>query len=355
MMNLLVLRERLKSLYQKSEMYINPIAKFLMAFIIFSCINQTIGFDERLDKLVVVVLLSLVSAFLPVSIIVLLAAILMIGHIYFLSKVLSIITILLLFILYFLFLRFTPNLGLIVLAVPVLFILKIPYVVPIILGLVCTPVSIIPASCGVIVYYFVLVIKNTAITSNNIGIDDTLQLYTLVVNSLMNNKQMLLSIVVFAIVIIAVYLVSKLEFDHIFDIAIITGLTVNVLGFLIGDLMLDVSDKIVEMILGTIFSTIIVYIFQFFRLTLDYTAIEKVQFEDDDYYYYVKAVPKINVTVPEKNIKRINRRSAIGDTEKLDEVIHASKTNRYADQVENRTDKEYEDDDYRNDDFDNEE
>ena len=32
---------------------------------------------------------------------------------------------------------------------------------------------------------------------------------------------------------------------------------------------------------------------------------EKVQFEDDEYYYYVKAVPKVTVTRPEKQVKQI--------------------------------------------------
>ena len=36
---------------------------------------------------------------------------------------------------------------------------------------------------------------------------------------------------------------------------------------------------------------------------MDYTRTEKVQFEDDDYYYYVKAVPKIKVTVSDTKPK----------------------------------------------------
>ena len=37
-------------------------------------------------------------------------------------------------------------------------------------------------------------------------------------------------------------------------------------------------------------------------MILDYTAVEHVQFEDDDYYYYVKAVPKIDVAMPTMNV-----------------------------------------------------
>ena len=42
---------------------------------------------------------------------------------------------------------------------------------------------------------------------------------------------------------------------------------------------------------------------QFFLHSVDYTKAEKVQFEDDDYYYYVKAVPKIKVNLPKKKVR----------------------------------------------------
>ena len=33
---------------------------------------------------------------------------------------------------------------------------------------------------------------------------------------------------------------------------------------------------------------------------------ENTQFEDEEYYYYVKAVPKIVMTKQQKNVKKIN-------------------------------------------------
>ena len=53
-------------------------------------------------------------------------------------------------------------------------------------------------------------------------------------------------------------------------------------------------------------SAVVGLILQFFFFNLDYTRTERVQFEDDEYYYYVKAVPKINVSTPNKKVKKIN-------------------------------------------------
>ena len=42
---------------------------------------------------------------------------------------------------------------------------------------------------------------------------------------------------------------------------------------------------------------------QFFAFSVDYSRTEYTQFEDDDYYYYVKAVPKLAVTRPEPKVQ----------------------------------------------------
>ena len=41
----------------------------------------------------------------------------------------------------------------------------------------------------------------------------------------------------------------------------------------------------------------------------DFTRQEHLQFEDDEYYYYVKAVPKRNVTVSDVKVTHINAKS----------------------------------------------
>ena len=53
-------------------------------------------------------------------------------------------------------------------------------------------------------------------------------------------------------------------------------------------------------------SLLLAVVLQFFVFNVDYSRTEKVQFEDDEYYYYVKAVPKIVVSKPEKKVKQIN-------------------------------------------------
>ena len=47
---------------------------------------------------------------------------------------------------------------------------------------------------------------------------------------------------------------------------------------------------------------------QFLFFDLDYSRTERVQFEDDEYYYYVKAVPKMYVPTTDKQVKNFSKR-----------------------------------------------
>jgi hypothetical protein len=42
---------------------------------------------------------------------------------------------------------------------------------------------------------------------------------------------------------------------------------------------------------------------------VDYSRTECVQYEDDEYYYYVKAVPKLTIVNADVRVKQINARN----------------------------------------------
>ena len=79
---------------------------------------------------------------------------------------------------------------------------------------------------------------------------------------------------------------------------------------LIGSLMLKTDTSLVELIIGSVVSIIISFIIHFFVFSVDYSRTEHTQFEDDEYYYYVKAVPKITVSTPNKKVKKINSKKS---------------------------------------------
>lgn len=307
MMQILEFREKLREIYQKYQSYLNPVLKFIVGLVVFLVINKAIGYNDKLNKVTISFLLAVVSAFTPSAILVLLAMILSLAHVYAVAPFLSILLVFIYIILYCFFVRFTPRYGYVVLGIPILYILHIPYAIPLLLGLIASPITILPASCGVAIYYIIHIIQEEVATATDITkMDDIFPIFINIIDKIVANKQLIMSIIVFALVITLVYVIRRLKIEYAFEIAIGAGTITTIIGFLIVYLRLDIPKQIGTMILGTLISALFVVIIQFFRRVLDYTAVENVQFEDDDYYYYVKAIPKIKVSMTNVKVKRIN-------------------------------------------------
>jgi hypothetical protein len=214
------------------------------------------------------------------------------------------------FLLYF---RFSPKDTLAVMLTPMFFYLNVPYVMPIALGLMSTPTSIISMTFGVIVSYMVNYISGNATGLTASDMQETALQFQSIVSDLLNNKQMWITIVAFAITLAVVYVIRRMSVDHSWTIAIIVGAFVNIICLLIGDLLYTTGLSFAAVILQTAISVLLLMVLQFFAFNLDYTRIEVVQFEDDEYYYYVKAVPKVSVTRPAPKVKKINQANSSRD------------------------------------------
>ena len=303
MTNLLVFREQLKKFYSKYELYITPLCKFLLALVSLLVINSRIGYMSTLKNAAVVLILALLCSFLPINLTIVIAAAVTLAHLYAFSVECAIVALavfLLLFILYF---RFSPKDTLAVLLTPICFVLKIPYVMPIAVGLIGTPASAVAS--GVIVYYMLAGMNESASVLNTFDADGMVDKFRYCIDTLMGNRAMMVAIVAFAATVLVVWFIRRLSIDHAWTIAMITGALLNILILLFGDLMYSTDISIIGLILGSIVSVLLVKVLQFFVFNVDYSRTEMVQFEDDEYYYYVKAVPKNTVATPEKRVKTI--------------------------------------------------
>lgn len=305
MTNLLVFREQLKKFYSKYELYITPLCKFLLALVSLMVINSRIGYMSTLKNAAVVLILALLCSFLPINLTIVIAAAVTLAHLYAFSVECAIVALavfLLLFILYF---RFSPKDTLAVLLTPICFVLKIPYVMPIAVGLIGTPASSVAVASGVIVYYMLAGMNESASVLNTFDADRMVDKFRYCIDTLMGNRAMMVAIVAFAATVLVVWFIRRLSIDHAWTIAMITGALLNILILLFGDLMYSTDISIIGLILGSIVSVLLVKVLQFFVFNVDYSRTEMVQFEDDEYYYYVKAVPKNTVATPEKRVKTI--------------------------------------------------
>lgn len=314
-MTLLIFKERLKQFYSNYDFYIIPVVKLVCVLITLLMVNQQIGYMTQLKSVPVVGIISVICAVLPVSLIVVVISAVILAHLYALAMELAIIALIFFILMYLLYFRFTPGDGVVLFLVPVLFVLKIPYFVPLVVGLAATPVSIVSVAFGTMIYYMIHYVSENAVMITNVSSDSIMKKTNLLLTGIFKDKSMYLTMIVFALVIIVVYLIRRRSMDHAWTIAIIVGSIVNLTAFLLADILFSMNNGtgVGWLVAATVISAVLAEIYNLCFFAVDYSRTERLQFEDDEYYYYVKAVPKINVSVPEVNVKRINTRKTKRD------------------------------------------
>lgn len=306
MSNLFVCKEQLQRFYAKNSRYIDKALQFILGLVTFALINSNIGFMKPAAQPLVTLALGIIAAFIPLTLLVVIASVVVLLHMYALSLGAVIVMAAVFLIMYIFYFQFTSKCAIVVLLTPIAFMLKIPFVIPIIFGLIGTPIYAIPIICGTITYFMMEFARtNVTVITGAKGLVGQLTIFA---QQALQNKSMWITIAAFVICLLLVYTIRRQAFDNAWKAAIASGAVANVLIMIVGDVALNVHTSYVVLIVGSIVSILIAIVLEFFVFSVDYSRSERLQFEDDEYYYYVKAVPKISVTAPEKTVKRINER-----------------------------------------------
>ncbi len=306
MLKLLVFRDRLKAFYGKYSSFVIPAIRFLLALSAMAAMNSSLGYMKTLKSPWIVLVLSLISSVCPYGGICWLLSLFMLAHIFAVSLELALITAAFLLVVALLYYGFAPGDSYILIVTPLLFVLKIPYVVPILAGLAGALVSVIPMSCGVVIYYILQYVRTNAGPLTNGDSVDITQKYVQMLNGILLNRTMLLYIIAFAVALITVWMIRNLSFRDSWLVAVFAGAAAMLITFFIGAFLYNISLDLVSLAVGILAAGVIAFIYRFFVFNVDYSRTEYTQFEDDDYYYYVKAVPKITVSAPAPKVRKIN-------------------------------------------------
>lgn len=306
MSSIYVLREQLQNLYAKYSMIADKVLQFLLAFFTFFFINSNIGFVKAAASPMIAFILAIICTFIPTVFTVVIAAVLTLVHMSGLSLGVMGVTAVIFAIMFVFYFRFTPKRAVIVLLVPLAFFFKAPYIVPIGLGLAATPVTIVPLIFGTIVYFMIHYIKSSATAIAAAG--NIMEEISLVMQQILKNKELWVTVIAFTLCVFVVYALRRQSFDHAWSISIIAGAVANIIVMVTGSVAMNVPVSYGTLVVGSIISVALAFVLELVLFSVDYTRSERLEYEDDDYYYYVKAIPKISVAAPEKTVKRINER-----------------------------------------------
>lgn len=302
MAGLIAVRDSIRDFLRKYDEVITPIIRFIFALVIFSCVNSLFGYSEFLHRGVIVFLLSVISALVSTPVVVFLAGVVIAVHCFSVSIDVGVLALLLFLIMYCSYMRMFQNTGYVLALVPVLYMLKLPFAAPVLVAIFAGFSGAVPAAFGVVLYYFAQYVKEAQATLTA-GTEKDFQGYAYIVNNIVKDKNMLLAIIAFAIVILVTAFIYRLRFDYAWYVAIGVGSVFTILVFMVCGMFVGVNANAGSLVLGSLLGGVVSVIVQMCKSVVDYSRKEVVQFEDDDYYYYVKAIPKLGSQ--KKTVKNI--------------------------------------------------
>ena len=177
--------------------------------------------------------------------------------------------------------------------------LGIPCTVPLVFGLISTPAAAAAMCFGIISYYMLGSVAGAteATASGKTSLAEESQeliknIKTLL-ESIIKDDRLVLALISMVAVLLVVYLIRRMAVKYSWTMAIVIGTLTFLLVELTGCLVFDRMGEALGLLIGTAFAVLIAFIVKFFVFRVDYSKVVNVQFEDGDYYYYVKAVPKV--------------------------------------------------------------
>lgn len=289
------LRDTMKKFYADYDFILKPVFRFLFCLLCLLLLKNTIGVNEAVCRPLVLLGLAAVSALFPWGFISLECTAFILANMYRTSLALFLIGTALFLFTVLLYFGFRPGKGILIILIPIGFLLKIPYVMPVILGLSSGVSAIVPVSIGVVVWkiieYFALHCESMVYTTN---VDLIIEDFVKILTDVFGDRTLYLTLIAFAACMIAVYLISRMSISHSWTISVIIGSVLVTAIQIAGCYILGTEPDLLQEVIRLITALMITLVYEFLFYAVDYKATEHLQFEDDDYYYYVKAVPKVH-------------------------------------------------------------
>lgn len=302
---LYVLRENLIQFYKRQEFLLLSVFRFAVCLAVLLLIRSHLGSHiaggSALNSTLLNVIIALVCSMLPPGYSAGIIALILVLDLYKLSLVAAAIGAAMILVCLLVYFRFSPRDAIILLVMPAAYAVNLHYLIPIIAGLVFGPGAAVPVVFGLLFTRYALLVEGNlpslAVPEGGASIagESLLMNFRSLVDGMVNDKSLIVLAAVLAITVVVVCFIRRLAIVNAWIIAITAGCIFELCGLLIGDMAYGTGIDLAYVFLGIVFSFMLAQIVRFFIFNVDYLRIENVQFEDEDYYYYVKAVPKVMV------------------------------------------------------------
>ncbi len=310
MNRLLRIRNTVEEYYNGHRRIVGYIIRVVVLFLCMFTISRFVGFHPLLSETWFVIVLSLVFGFIPIRFIMIGVMAYTTLQVFSLSYGLGVITCIILIVMYLLFFRYASQFGYLLILLPVLYFLKIPLVAVLVLAVMGPAISVITVLFGTVYYYRLHYIDVHAVTFASSTGEPEFSKGEILLQGVFGSREMLAMLGIMFIVFMLVHFVKRANFSRSYEIAITIGSGVYIILTLASELFFAsiTSTKLIVYVLSGLVCGAVAILIAMVLKPLDYSRTETVEFEDEEYNYYVKAVPKVAFKTETVSVKRINKR-----------------------------------------------
>ncbi len=303
---ILELREKVRGFVSGYDKFLRIVLKFLLTFISLRMIIGYLGQSITGNLMIGFIVAGLICAALPAAVSPAICAIGTVAVLFVRSPQFAAVMGGVILIMVLVYYAYIPDNAVVTQITLLLAIVGLPYIAPVCVGMYKKPHASIGVGFGMVLYYVTISMKSILLsisTMNDAGEADVIAMLT---TQLGQNKEIVFATLLAVFVVIVVYAVRSIAIDYAWQMAAGIGILVTLLAYLVANYSLELYKGMVGIFGGCALSAAIVFLLGFISFRLDYARTEYVQFEDEEYKYYVKAVPKVSVSTKEKTVQNIN-------------------------------------------------
>lgn len=297
------LRENIRHFMVEKETKLLRVWTFVISLAAMLTINEAFGYQKALNHWWIAVLVAAICSVLPLQGGTVILIFFMLLHLMALSTDVAVTTFLMFLICYGICGYFHSKSTYHLMSIPVLHQLGAPYVIPMGTALLRDTDEIVAVICGSFLSFYLKTVRDNA----SVFLDPTSQVgaLELMQSQMLSNHLFYFYLAAMVMMFLVVYYVRNKDMNHSWLVAALSGCLVEFTILLAGYLFTGNYSSVFPLIIGNVITFAVGCAVNYLFLNLDYSRTEWVQFEDDEYYYYVTAVPKIHIAAPEKEIKKI--------------------------------------------------
>ena len=297
------MRDSARKYIQAHEMWVSRAGHGLIMLLCLIAAASAFPFAPGLNRAWIILPLSVLGAFMPFSAEALVIWLFILLNLFTLSGSLAGLTLVMLFVAYIFCAVYQARKYHHIAGMVAARLFGCPYVIPVQAALLGSASEVVTVIGGAVLSFF---LREVSVNANILREGDgRMALVDFLRDKIVGNQMLYVYILAMVALFLIVYVVRRMSLENSWIIAVGAGVSVEFLVMLTGYLFIGSGRNIPMLILANLLTVVVGLTTSYLFQDLDYSRVEKVQFEDDDYYYYVTAVPKIRLAEEKKEIKRI--------------------------------------------------